>query len=93
MQPQAATDFHVAPIPPPTAGIELMLHPPNICRRQQGTDDASRAAHRAALLKQAGPNAPNVPEAALLAALNMQMVESIPLMANTPQNGFIAVNL
>jgi hypothetical protein len=45
------------------------------------------------LLRQAGAGADKVSEAALQAALSMQMVESIPLMSNTPQNGFIAVNM
>lgn len=62
-------------------------------RRQQGSSAASRQAHREALMKQAGANAGSVPEEAIQAALNMQMVESIPLMANTPQNGFVAVNM
>lgn len=44
-------------------------------------------------MRQAGADAGKVPEAALQAALNMQMVESIPLMMNTPQNGFVAINL
>ena len=62
-------------------------------RLTQATSDASRAAHREALLKSAGANAAAVPEAALQAALSMQMVESVPLMANAPDTGFVAVNM
>ena len=62
-------------------------------RRAQKTSDESREAHRQALLQQAGANAGAVPEAAIRAALDMQMVESIPLLHNTRQDGFIAVNM
>lgn len=67
--------------------------PPPLGRREQKTSDASREAHRQALLAQAGANAGAVPEAAISAALNMQMVESIPLLHNTRENGHIAVNM
>ncbi|KIZ02018.1 hypothetical protein MNEG_5942 [Monoraphidium neglectum] len=66
--------------------------PANNTRRVQAPSDASREAHRQALLKGAG-DARNVPEAALAAALNMQMVEPIPLLHNTPQNGYVAINM
>jgi hypothetical protein len=83
----------VPPRRPTPRAPPLFPRPPTQTRREHATSDASRAAHREALLKQAGPNAGAVPEGALQAALDMQMVESIPLLANTPQTGFVGVNM
>ncbi|KAG2482944.1 hypothetical protein HYH03_018169 [Edaphochlamys debaryana] len=63
-------------------------------RLSGGTKTAAQlAAQREQLIAQVGPQAAALSADMLAAALDMQMVESVPLLTNTPASGYVGVNL
>lgn len=66
----------------------------HFCRSGGGKTAAQKAAHRKAILDQLGPeSAGKIDQGVLEAATDLQMVENIALLPNSPASNYVAVNL